>query len=63
LTSDYNRWPDKAGPARRHFGRIVDRSIMGPVDMVGRRASCNEIISLYKELLSMKFYKERFEAI
>jgi len=27
LTSKYNRWPTKAGPSRRHFGRAVDRSI------------------------------------
>ena len=27
LTSEYKRWPDKAGPSRRHFGRAVDRSI------------------------------------
>ena len=27
MTSEYNRWPDKAGPSRRHFGRAVDRSI------------------------------------
>jgi len=27
LTSEYNRWPDKAGPSRCHFGRAVDRSI------------------------------------
>ena len=25
MTSEYNRWPDKAGPSRRHFGRAVDR--------------------------------------
>ena len=23
-----NRWPDKADPSRRHFGRAVDRSII-----------------------------------
>ena len=28
MTSEYNRWPDKAGPSRRHFGRAVDRSIL-----------------------------------
>jgi len=27
LTSEYDRWPDTAGPSRRHFGRAVDRSI------------------------------------
>jgi len=27
LTSEYNRWPDKAGPSRRNFGWAVDRSI------------------------------------
>ena len=27
MTSEYIRWPDKAGPSRRHFGRAVDRSI------------------------------------
>jgi len=27
MTSEYNRWPDKAGPPRRHFGRAVDRTM------------------------------------
>jgi len=27
LISAYNRWPDKAGLSRRHFGRAVDTSI------------------------------------
>ena len=27
MTNEYNRWPDKAGPSRLHFGRAVDRSI------------------------------------
>ena len=27
MTSEYNRWPDKAGPSRRHFGWADDRSI------------------------------------
>ena len=26
--SEYNRWPDKSGPSRRHFGRAVYRSIL-----------------------------------
>jgi len=29
LTSEYKRSPDKAGPFGRHFGRAVDRSIVG----------------------------------
>ena len=27
MTSEYNIWPEKACPSRRHFGRAVDRSI------------------------------------
>ena len=33
LTSEYNRWPNKAGPSRRHFGRAVDRSIVSVISM------------------------------
>jgi len=38
MTSKYNRWPDKAGPPRRHFGRAVDRSIAQWCDFTYRMA-------------------------
>jgi len=31
LTSGYTRWPDKAGPSWRHFGRAFDRLIVANV--------------------------------
>ena len=34
MTSEYNRWPDKAGSSRRHFGRAVDRSIGGYLNKI-----------------------------
>jgi len=40
LTSEYNRWPDKAGPSRCHFGRAVDRSIVSVISMTSTKPPC-----------------------
>jgi len=34
LISEYNRWPDKAGLSRLHFGWAVDKSIFLVVNLI-----------------------------